>query len=660
MPRIDASKGRTVSPRSDFSGSVTTANAFTGIAEVLKVPAAIVGAQEEKADRLALVNLRAQVNDEFTRQYQTAADGYDGSNGGFADGLVTAYDEQVKTIIEQQPKRRRDQARLLLADVRNRQVSTARTFEHDKRNEFLVRGNLEWLQRAQNAIASDPTGYGDFRRDIDIAVSALPEGAQAQARARYRGALAGAFGNAMLDEDPHELLDILNSGDLDDDLDGNDKANLLRAATREIEHRQRDAELAARRRQAELRAEVKAEVEDVDQILETFGRVPDDRLARLQALAGQAGDPALAAEITEKVLAATEAATIAALPPKEGQDRVNALKGDETVRASAAGARLVEAAQKAVNAKRARLDQDPVAAGIDEGRIAPLSPDALSIDVLNQRAAQARTYAAENGISPQILSQNEREDFADYLANDPNGFTVATGIAGTRGGDAVLREVFAKQPTLVHLSGLAANGADRAFVRDARAGILARNEKGFKSLVPKAQGREAARDIIGAAAVLDPDFAAAVIDSVNAAYEVRGPARNVDPENLDTDLYRRLINEAVGATFGPRGEQRGGLTGIDTAFGDQVVIVPSWMRADRFEKVFHTLSDDHLARASGGQEPVTIGGEPITSSQLRRMIPVPAGNGRYRLRYGPEAYVFDARTGDDYELDLNRLRGEVE
>lgn len=654
--RIDARKGRLPNTGARLTGvdNIAAPNVVQG----LVAAASPILEQLERGDRLQLARLQQDAAIDFNAEFDVLERDYDGSEAGFAQTVTDRLTERARTFVEAQPPRRRQTAQARLSGLVSQQILAAQRVEAARRDQFIARGIREWGQTAVNQIATQPELYDSFQDSMDDVIADAPAGLQGALRDELGNDLATAYGTARINDDPAALIADLNSGALDQRLNGRTKQTLLDAATREIERRQRESELAERRRQAELKQRVKAEIDDIDQILETFGTVPENRLAGLQALAGQAGDPALAAEITQKVLAATEVASIAVLPPGEGQARVNALKADETIRASAHGARLVEAAQKAVNAKRARLDRDPVGTAIDEGLIEPLQPDALSLDVLNRRAAQSRAYAQENGIAPQILSESERNDFANYLAKDPNGFTVAVGIAGTRGGDALLSEVFPKQPTLVHLAGLAASGADRAFIDDVRAGIEARSEKGFRSLVPRVQGRDTARAVIGAATVLDPEFAQAVIDSANAAYEVRGPQRNVDPETLDTDLYTRLLNEAVGATFGPRGEQRGGFTTVRTDYGEQAVIAPGWMRADKFNNVFRTLSDDHIDRASGGRGAFTINGEPITNSQLRRMVPVPAGNGRYRLRYGPEAYVFD-QYGIDYELDLNRLRGDL-
>jgi hypothetical protein len=653
--RIDARKGRLPAASARLSGGadIAPSNVIQGITQAARP----ILEQLQEGDRLRLAELQQDAAIEFSGTFDALENDYDGSEPGFTDTLDKALRERSDALVKTQPRHRQAAARQRLDGLLARQTLAAQRVEQARRGQYVAGTIRNWGQEAINQIGTQPELYDAFDDAVDDLVADAPGSIRNALRDELRGDLASAYGAARIDDDPQGLIEDLNSGALDNRLRGNAKQQLINAASREIERRQREAEAAARRQDSIVRQSLRVAVEDVDQLLTTFGEVPENQLAQLQTLASQTGDQALIDDIQEQVIAATEATALSRLSPRDGQTRVDALR--EEFRGNAGGARIVEAAQKAVNAKRDRLTRDPVDAGIREGRITPIAPDALSIDVLTRRAGEARAYAEGNGVPAQILSESERDDFADYLVSDPNGFQVATGIAGTRGGAAVLAEVFPKEPAIVHLVGLAASGADRGFVRDARAGIAARAEKGFKSLVPKKQGRETARSVIGAAAVLDPDFAQAVIDTANAAYEVRGPSRNVDPENLDTELYARLINEAVGATYDGRGNQRGGFVTIKTNVGEEAVIAPGWMRANRFEKIFRSLSEDHIARASGGRAAFTLDGEPISPSQLRRMVPVPAGDGRYRLRYGPEAYVFD-QDGNDYELDLNLLRGEVD
>ena len=657
--RIDARRGRRTGTGSGFSGTATDPNIAQGISQLLEIPAEIHAKQQAQADSLTLANIKAQASQGFSDRYRSARDGFTGEGEGFADNLQADYDADIDELVAAQPQRIQHQAKLSLTNLRNNQINAAREFEYNQRNRWLINGSNEWSQNAVNAIATDPDQYGSLRQDIDGVVGALPERFQGEARGQIRNNLAQAYGNSLIEQRPHDLIEVLNSGDLDGDLDDSAKARLLGGANREIEHRQRQAEIEARRAEAQTRQRVSLIADDFDDALEAGLPIGEDRIAEFQALASNA-DPQTANEINEKILLTQEAQTISELPPQEAQAQIGALRDHITSDGDASGfeARRLTSLQKAAEGKRRRLSSDAVEAGITERRIAPLDLDRLSLSAIEARVAQSKEYALENGVEAKAFTDTEATQFATQIRDSEQGFLLATGLAGTKTGSELLSQIFPKEPDFVHMAGLAANGVEKSFLDDARAGIAARQEKGFVSRVKRSEADAVRTQFFGTSLQVLPDTERAINRTAAAVYEERARRLGLSDDQFDSGIYEKALIEASGGRFDDRGVQFGGFTGYKPKGQSRAqVIVPGWMRASHFQFKFSSLKDDQFARAGG--KAFDEDGAPIDARQLVRGTPVSTGNGRYAIRFGKDQWAF-GEDGKHYQINLNKIRSELE
>ena len=660
--RINGRAGRTQGANTRIvGGQVPRVNPLEGLAAGLHAFGEREQDQRNTENRLALARLDGDARVEFAKTFDSAAEAYDGANPGFADQLRGTLSTRIDEIVGGLDRDRQDAARLSLERLRDNTALQALNVERSRRTAHVQRGITEWGQTAVNAVASDPAQFFGFRENVDDIVAGAPAHLRADLKNQLLGNLGETYGIARIDDDPHDFLDELNGGDLDHVLNGADKQRLVVGAEREIDRRQKAAQVALRKQQAAASAAFKTAIDDIEDAQNLGLPVSQDRLDQLRGLSGL-GDERLAGEVNEKVHIFEEAQRVAQLPPLEGQRQVDeerrriANQGD----ASSFEVDRLEALTKAVDGKRARVNRDPVAAGIQDGDISPIDFAEIGLETIPARVAQADAYASEVGVAPSYLSSVERDSLAAFIQGDAGGFTFATGLAGTVSGQKLLSEILDREPTLVQLASLKANGVSQSAITDAQRGF-ARRDAGEDSRIrvrtTASGGGADAQATVGSAFANLPNTGRGVIAVADAIYEERAAKQGLDKSNFDEDLYQRGLQEAAGATYDRRGNQSGGIT----RYRGREVVVPTWMREDRFRTHWRNLSDEQVSKASQGHA-FTSDGVRAEARHISRGHPVAIGNGRYWVNLGDtddEAFLRGA-DGRPFEINLRNLRSDFD
>lgn len=474
---------------------------------------------------------------------------------------------------------------------------------------------------------------------------------------RARLEAVGAHVEGRIDREPFKVYQELKAGGFDHVLNDPSARNRL-AAQALREHKRRQAEYE--RQQREVRARIKAEADDIEEALSIGSPVSDERILGLREIARGAGDDIIQG-VEATIQIAQEAKEISGLSAKDGQDyvsdvrRASAQDGD----ASPVEVQRIKALDRAVKAKRTRINTDIVASGVSEGKIQPLDFDDFNLFAIPQRIAQAEAYARQNGKDAEYLTKDERDSLAIRIEDD---LPLARDLARSKSGNLLLREVFPKNPDLVQLAQVSARGASLQFVEDAQLGFKLRKQKDYKPRVNSRLATESAASVIGSGMHVLPETEQAIIRNANAAYEARAQRQGLagTQDDFDKKLYEELLSEAAGATKDARGRQVGGFASHRARGVKEKILLPPWMPAREFSKKFRGLTPQQVRRAAGGKG-FTGDGAEIPPDSILRGMPVQDSLGRYAIRLGdvedPE-WVRN-KDGGIYILDLNLLKHEL-
>lgn len=335
------------------------------------------------------------------------------------------------------------------------------------------------------------------------------------------------------------------------------------------------------------------------------------------------------------------------------------------------------------------LNSDPLSTAVRAGiaDVPPLvfaneagEPDmGVFAQSLTERAATAQAVAANYGqVTPRYFTAAERRQLGELIgAGDVERYALAQSLTDALGpqAPAALAELAPDEPLLAHMGGLLTAGALPA-AQDMQRGLQLRGTDGWESRLPGATTvlaggetlPEMRRDMLGDLGTRLPETAAQASAAANEIYNARATRRGLTRDEFDADMYRRAMNEALGAVYlsdGRREVQFGGLAEIDTngwlGGGKYQLLAPNWLRADRLGDVLDTLSEADLdalpARPHDGR------GHVIEAETLGSAWYIPAGENRYLIGFGrrnaenPTVALDEA--GLPFVLDLGHLRSRI-
>ena len=419
-------------------------------------------------------------------------------------------------------------------------------------------------------------------------------------------------------------------------------------------------------------AALKREIRDADAVL-SGGFVPGPGvLAGLRGKAYASGDPDVIAdyedlETQNQVMSSARLSTPADL--EAWQATAGAQMQDGATRAQVDVFKSVGRLQSRM---QTALAKDPIGWARDVGLVDAPPLDLEGENLVGQIAERrdiARAVAGYYNSETKFLTEGERQAFkinaeagGDALLQTVNDLAEGFGTDAP----AAFREISDDAPVLAHLGGLIQAGAAPGVLKDTAEGVLLRQGDKFQSRLPRVQARRAAEiEELGEAFAALPGAQASVLDTGRAMYEARAQRGGIYPDpnsdkGDDVDLYRRSIQEAMGAQFSGK-KKFGGTSEIR----NRSVIAPSFIEARRFQRVVRNLENAHWAAGGVYGPPVDGSGRPLSAKDLNRSWLVSVGHGRYRVSltdpYGDDpqyAAAVDA-PGGVYEIDFNAIEDDL-
>ncbi|GLI25670.1 hypothetical protein GGQ86_000365 [Xanthobacter flavus] len=329
---------------------------------------------------------------------------------------------------------------------------------------------------------------------------------------------------------------------------------------------------------------------------------------------------------------------------------------------------------------RTQLAADPLGWAERTGTAQPVPLDLNDPGTAQVRIAQAQEVARHYNVAPVYLRPEDRAAISAAQAAGGQGM-VATARAIVDGFGDLAPRVFAEAskeaPLLARVGALASSGAASTLMEDVATTLGNRATPGHKApgwAEDKARHLAvAANEVYGSAFSASPSERETAETLARTAFETRVYRRGFVPKLDDTDTlkgFKQTLQEAAGASFDADGRQYGGVATRANAFqwhvgvwrmpwqGEEKVLVPPNMRADRFDRVVDAIRDEDLTRFG----PVA-GGKPLSADMVRLGHLVAVKPGQYLVAQGDPGgddpqYVARA-DGRPYILDLDALEGAL-
>lgn len=433
---------------------------------------------------------------------------------------------------------------------------------------------------------------------------------------------------------------------------------------------------------------IKGAVDQVNKIVADGDRPTQDRLAALRQAMVQNKNPALESYYRQSVEDMSTVVTWQQMNPAQLSGELSRL--DQRIAREGTNERtnaLRAVGQRLLTTMNKELAADPLGWANKTG-VVPVPLIDFSAPTAKQemqvRTSIADTVARQYGIAPTYLRPEEvRALQVQTAAGGKPMLDAAKGIAdgfGERSG-AVLDQVSKDAPVLAHIGGLLSGGlfggGTQVFANDVAEaeGLKADPEK--SKHLPKwvkepndrvHQFEDAHRvDQYGDAFLMVPDNGRAAEQSSRAAFIVRSYRNGYDPNSLDIPgsatgkAYNRTLQEGAGASFDTKGNQFGGVTDYSSKgyfpwSASNKVLVPGYIRADKFKDVIGAIRDEDLSKLAIG--PQTVGGKPYAARDLQSAIPVATAGG-YRFAHGDPASSdpkwVRGEDGNPFVLNLDKL-----
>jgi len=345
--------------------------------------------------------------------------------------------------------------------------------------------------------------------------------------------------------------------------------------------------------------------------------------------------------------------------------------------------RTLAFAEKMVAQKRKDITTDSVSYAEKQG-IVPETPaltDASTPEdmsaIMSQRAKSAEQAATELGVPVRYLKAGEAVAIGKAVRADPaNGAGIAGAIVAGAGNAApdVLAEFGKDAPMIAESGAIVAFGGSQRAAEDVILGYAKPDGKALKGLKPDA-AQQSFQTVTGNALTLGSADSARIERAAASIARKRIAEEGLDPTSDEAvAVHAQAVQEAAGAVY-DRGVQFGGFANVGGGYFSSgvKVLVPSDIRADRFEDLLHAVTDDdlktlpHQPKAGIGLYGGARGGDPryaqSPAATIRNATPV-AVRGGFAFAAGdiasddPQWIMGD--DGRPFVLDVVGLRDRLE
>lgn len=369
----------------------------------------------------------------------------------------------------------------------------------------------------------------------------------------------------------------------------------------------------------------------------------------------------------------------------EAERHVAGLRKQYGKEATDAELRTLAFAEKMVADKRKDITTDSVSYAEKQG-IVPETPDLTAASsaedmaaIMSTRAKSAEQAATELGVPVRYLKAGEAAALGKAIRDNPaTGAAMAGAIVAGAGNAApeVLAEFGKDAPVIAESGAIVAFGGSQRAAEDVILGYGKTPEgKAMKGLKPDA-ARQSFREVTGNALTLAREDRARIDRAAASIARKRISEEGLDPASDEAlGVYAQAVQEAAGAVY-DRGVQFGGFTTVGAGYffgGGQKVLVPSEIRADRFEDVLFAVTDADLATLRHQPKPgldYYAGGRDGTprfskspAATIRDATPVAVAGG-YAFAAGDvdsaDPQWIMAEDGRPFILDLVALRPRIE
>lgn len=401
-----------------------------------------------------------------------------------------------------------------------------------------------------------------------------------------------------------------------------------------------------------------------------------DQAAMSQMMLDAGRTPEGKAALEETLAKISDARAVRDMNLQEASAWLGKLRGSIGEAPTDAQLRRLASAELQLEGKRKAIQADQLAYA-ESRKIVPETPrltDAESADdmaaIVQTRLLTAPKAAAELGVSPRYLKAGEAKAIGDLIRKDPaNGAAVAGAIvsgAGDRAA-AVLAEFGDDAPIVTESGAILALGGSAAAAEDVIRGYGRGGDgKVLKGMKPALQ-KTSFRAVTGDALAMAPRDAGRIERAAASIARFRISQDGLDPESDEAQaVHARAVQEAAGAVF-DRGQQFGGFVEYGAWAGTSTVLVPNEIRADLFEDVIGSITDDDLAgltqKPMPGVATFWSGKDRLAPAlTIKRARPVAVAGGFAFAMGDPASDDPQFVQGDDGEvfvLDLMGLRQQL-
>jgi hypothetical protein len=401
--------------------------------------------QQQQADQVYLAKTSGEMRVKWAKQLDDDLAGYDGADGGFAQGYIDRYQQEAQKTLEGAPERIRQQLNLELIRQGDVLASAAYEGEGGRRQAYTLNTINTATDAEAEAVVTTPDLFWDSVEGLGDMVAAAPKAVQAKLLEEKRQQYAGAYAEGLMAKDPQRLIDELTESALDPYIDAKSKATWLKAAAGAVDRQETEARLERERATRELEGEARELSGRAVAFFNAGLSPPADLLKAARDAAGRAGKAGLweAVELA-RYRASKEKTTETKASAKAAMgDLSDALKLGLTP-----SQELVDAAAAAVqNAKSSELQNDLVdmlALAGKQREFAFMTPAAAAKREAELRAMPAtRQTTKELQLLENVTTAREKA----ISGGDLVGWVAANGVPlkALQPGDADLGDAVAKR-----------------------------------------------------------------------------------------------------------------------------------------------------------------------------------------------------------------------
>lgn len=367
----------------------------------------------------------------------------------------------------------------------------------------------------------------------------------------------------------------------------------------------------------------------------------------------------------------------------QAEKHVEGLRKQYGKDATDAQLRTLAFAEKMVADKRKEITADSVSYAEKQGIVpeTPMLTEAGSAEDLSQimlaRAKSAEKASQELGVPVRYLKAGEAVAIGKMVRADPaNGAAVAGAIVAGAGNAAlqVLAEFGKDAPMIAESGAIVAFGGSQRAAEDVIEGYAKPDGKALKGLKPDAAAENFAA-VTGDALQLARDDRDRIERAAASIARKRISEEGLDPTSDEAKaVHSQAVQEAAGAVY-DKGVQFGGFVDVGGGIiaAGKKVLIPSDIRADRFEDLLHAVTDEdlktlkHMPKAGIGFYGAARGGDPRRAlsgaATIRNATPVAVDGGFAFAAGDPSSADPQWIMGDDgrpFVLDLVGLRKRLE